>query len=117
MSFPVADLFVVLTGYWPHSAPDIDDPVAVAAHRSILDDLDPALVLEAARRIALEGREFCPPPGVLAAATKPDPVPPYFDDYVPELGTGGADPVTVKESIAEARAALRRQSKPVRTRG
>lgn len=100
-------LFVVLAGYWPNTAPDPDDPVALAAHRDILEDFAPEAIRDALRHIAIEGREFCPPPGVIAAAVGAK-VPPYFEPYVPELPE--APPATadqVAAAVAEARAALR----------
>lgn len=103
----LASLFVTLAGYWPTTAPTIDDPIAVAAHRDLLADLNADRVLDAVRKIATDGREFCPPPGVIAA-TVGTVVPPYFRDYVPELPEAPpAAPDAVKRHIAEARAALR----------
>jgi len=103
----IPDLFVVLVGYWPHSAPDIDDPVAVAAHQDILGDFRPELVHEAVRRIANEGREFCPPPGVIAAATRAA-TPPTF--YKPELPPADDGDLDVPALLAEARRKLHDRS-------
>lgn len=103
----IPDLFVVLAGYWPHSSPDIDDPIAVAAHRDILDDLNPDVVLAAVRSIAVEGREFCPPPGVIAAACKPEIVPPYHAPVeIPERTIPHND-LDVPALLAKTRAELR----------
>ena len=100
----LARLFVVLAGYWPGSAPTADDPVAVAAHRDLLGDLDPDVVLGAVRVLAYEGREFCPPPGVIAAHTRPARVGPERDAY--ELTEAPAD-VLPPEEQARRLAALR----------
>jgi hypothetical protein len=100
-------LFVVLAGYWPTSAPDPDDPVAIAAHRDILDDLDPTILRDAVRMLSREGREFCPPPGVIAAACKPRIVPPYHAPYVPELEPPKGEDLDVPALLEETRHELR----------
>lgn len=107
----IADLFVVLAGYWPHSSPDIDDPVAVAAHQDILGDFNPDKVLEAVRSIAVSGEQFCPPPGVIAAAVGAQ-RPPYHEPYKPELPPAAEDLSDVPAMLAEARRKLRGCSIP-----
>lgn len=91
----ITRLFVVLAGYWPGSAPTADDPVAVAAHADLLGHLDLDVVLGAVRVLAYEGREFCPPPGVIAAHTRPAPVGPERDAY--ELAEAPADVLPPEE--------------------
>lgn len=100
----VVRLFVVLAGYWPGSAPSPDDPVAVAAHLDLLGDLDLDVALGAARTLAYEGRDFCPPPGVIAAYTRPAKVGPERDAY--ELEAPPVDALPPEEQ-ARRLAALR----------
>ena len=80
----LATLFTALNGYWPGTAPDIDNAIDVHSYGDLLRDVDLDAGLDAARKLAMEGREFCPPAGVLAKAARPI-VPPYYRDYVEEL--------------------------------
>lgn len=112
----VARLFVVLAGYWPSSAPTADDPVAIAAHRDLLDDLDLDVVLGAARFLAHDGREFCPPPGVIAATTRPARVGPERNPYVlEEPDPDVVDPDTARANIAAIRDLLGKLGRGVTT--
>ena len=77
-------LFVMLGGYWPNTAPDLDDSIAEAAWLSVLDDISGERAADAVIRLSKEGRSFCPNAGeVYAAVTAP--VPPERADYVHEL--------------------------------
>lgn len=67
----VRRLFVVLAGYWPSSSPDPDDDLALAGHADLLREVTLTQAVEAARSLAVDGREFCPPPGVIASACRP----------------------------------------------
>lgn len=92
----LATLFTALNGYWPGTAPDIDNAVDVHAYGDLLRAIDLPAALDAARKLAMEGREFCPPAGVLAKEARPV-IPPYHVDYVEEApaltppSTGRAD--------------------------
>lgn len=79
----LAALFTALNGYWPGTAPDVDNAVDVHAYGDLLRDVSIADGLEAARKLAAEGREFCPPAGVLAKTARPI-IPPYHVTYVEE---------------------------------
>ena len=101
----LARIFLVLAGFWPRTAPDIDDPVARAAHRGVFADLNPELIIEAIKSLAVEGREFCPPPGVIAAACSVK-RPPYDRPFPPALPAPEIT-VDVPALLAEAREELR----------
>lgn len=117
----VVQLFVVLTGYWRHSAPDVDDPIALAGYGDILAEVDLADAIDAARTFSRSGgHRFCPDPGELYAAVKarPAPVPPYhrrweddlLDPYpgeTPEIEETTTSRVDVRALLDEARANLR----------
>lgn len=112
----IVRLFVVLAGYWPTSAPDPEDQVAVAAHLDLLGDLDLDVAKGAARYLAHDGREFCPPPGVLAAATRPAKVGPERNPYVLEdPDPDVVDPDTARANIAAIRELLGKLGRGVTT--
>lgn len=101
-------LFIVLAGYFGATAPDVDDPVAVAGYLDLLADHDFDSVRDAARRLAVDvDARFCPNPGQLAAACQPRVVPPYHAPYVPELTEGTEGEVDVVTLLTEARRRLR----------
>jgi hypothetical protein len=108
----IVALFVVMAGYWPHTAPDPEDQVAIAAHAKVFDDLAPDIVLAAVHHLSIERGatdrgDFCPPPGVIAAACKPKIVPPYHAPYVPELEAVVAEELDVPALLEETRKELR----------
>lgn len=76
----VEDLLTMLAGFWPHSAPDLGDPVAEAAWLAALHEVPATAVADAVLAISREAAEFCPPPGVVyarATAKKPPATAPY----------------------------------------
>jgi hypothetical protein len=109
------DVFIVLKGYWPHSAPDPDDPADVAVYWQELSGLELEPVAEAIRSLA-KTKEFCPPIGILAeVARHPAKVPPYYDPpALPEAPPDDTDDDKVKGYLAAARddlAAIRQKKK------
>ncbi len=105
----VRRLFVVLAGYWPSSSPDPDDDLALAGHADLLREVTLTQAVEAARSLAVDGREFCPPPGVIAAASRvlgPERIPFELEEVPP------VDHETQLENLAR----LRELTKQIRVR-
>lgn len=101
-------LFTVLEGYWPHSCPDIDNQIDVAAWWQEMHELQLDNVIHAVREAA-KTREFCPPCGILAEMTRhPSTSPPYHQPLVlPESPADIASPEVAEQMLAEARAQVR----------
>lgn len=109
-------LFVVLAGYWPASSPDPDNDLALAGYADLLRDTTLPEAVQAARDLALDGREFCPPPGVLAAASRPVRVPPERVPFELEEAPP-VDHETQLENLARLREVVRGIGRKVTSEG
>lgn len=102
----VEDLLTMLAGFWPHSAPDLGDPVAEAAWLAALHEVPAAAVADAVLALAKAGNEFCPPPGVVYAKATEKKPPATAPLPAPEELPPAVDEPSFRAEVAAARARL-----------
>lgn len=93
----IEELFVMLGGYWPHSAPDVGDTVAESAWLAMLHEVDSGRVADAVIGLARDGEAFCPVPGVVyhRATLVRSPASVEFD-HTPVLEPAAPEPAEVE---------------------